>query len=111
MPIRTSALGNVLVIAGGLVGAATVAAVATGIEITLTPAMIHLLVYKGLAAAAVGLIVAGSWVGRRGRQQEQDTRRSDTIRAELVPGVSPSFNDNKNAKSGAPDKVKLPDSS
>jgi hypothetical protein len=71
MSMRLSTLGNGLVIAGGAVGVATVTAIATGTEIVLTPAMVQLLIYKGLAAAAVGLIVVGSWLGRRGRQYDQ----------------------------------------
>lgn len=84
-----SALGNGLVVAGAVVGVATVAAVAGGYEIVLTPAMVHLLVYKGLAAAAVGLIVAGSWLGRRGRQQESQTKAADKDVELLTPGIPP----------------------
>ncbi len=90
MSTRMSAVGNGLVVAGAAVGAVTVAAVASGYEIVLTPAMVHLLVYKALAAAAVGLIVAGSWLGRRGRQQESQTQAADTESALLTPGI-PSF--------------------
>jgi hypothetical protein len=84
-----SAVGNGLVVAGAAVGVATVAAVASGYEIVLTPAMVHLLVYKALAAAAVGLIVVGSWLGRRGRQQESQTKTADNDSALLTPGIPP----------------------
>jgi hypothetical protein len=87
MSTRMSALGNGLVISGAAVAVATVGASAAGYEIVLTPAMVHLLVYKGLAAAAVGLIVVGSWLGRHGRQQESRTKTSEAL---LTPGI-PSF--------------------
>ena len=110
MPFRMTTVGNALVIGGGVVGVATVAIIATGTEITLTPAMIQLLIYKGLAAASIGLIVAGSWVGRRGRQQEQDVKPADPTKAELAPGASVPYNYESNAKSPAHDNAKLPDS-
>ena len=84
MSIRMSAVGNALVLAGGAVGVAAVVGLATDFKIVLTPEMVQLLVYKGLAAAAVGLIVVGSWLGRRGRQQESADN------AMLASGV-PSF--------------------
>jgi len=87
--MRMSSLGNGLVIAGGAVGVATVAAVATGTEIVLTPAMVQLLIYKGLAAAAIGLIVVGSWLGRRGRQHDQSAKGPTAGTRELEPGVPP----------------------
>jgi hypothetical protein len=105
-----STLGNGLVIAGAIVGVATVALVATGTEITLTPAMIQLLIYKGLGAAAVGLIIVGSWVGRRGRQQERDTRHASATKAELPAGISLPYNDGSNANVPIRDKVELLDS-
>ena len=89
MAMRMSSLGNGLVIAGGAVGVATVAAVATGTEIVLTPAMVQLLIYKGLAAAAIGLIVAGSWLGRRGRQLDRSAKEANTGTRELEPGMPP----------------------
>jgi len=88
--MRLSTLGNGLVIAGGAVGVATVTAIATGTEIVLTPAMVQLLIYKGLAAAAVGLIVVGSWLGRRGRQHDQAAMRSAASTPGLEAG-NPSF--------------------
>lgn len=101
MPLRMSALGNGLVIAGALVGVATVAVVATGTEIMLTPAMIQLLVYKGLAAVAVGIIIVGSWVGRRGRQQERDANHAGTAKAELSAGDLPMPHHYKSAATSA----------
>jgi hypothetical protein len=86
MSTRMSAVGNGLVIAGAAVAVATVGASAAGYEIVLTPAMVHLLTYKALAAAAVGLIVVGSWLGRRGRQQESQTKTADAL---LTPGIPP----------------------
>ena len=87
--MRLSTLGNGLVIAGGAVGVATVAAIATGTEIVLTPAMVQLLIYKGLAAAAVGLIVVGSWLGRRGRQHDQAAMEAAANTPELEAGGLP----------------------
>jgi hypothetical protein len=85
MSNRLSAVGNALVLAGGAVGVAAVVGLATGFKVVLTPEMVDLLVYKGLAAAAIGLIVVGSWLGRRGRQQESQTREADV----LTPGIPP----------------------
>lgn len=68
MSRRLSYLGNGLVATGALVGAGTVAALAMGYDITLSPAMIHLLAFKGLGAMAAGLIIAGSWIGRKAKQ-------------------------------------------
>lgn len=110
MPFRMSTLGNGLVIAGAIVGVATVALVATGTEITLTPAMIQLLVYKGLAAAAIGLIVAGSWLGRRGRQQEREAGHASATTAELAAGVSLPYNEGSSANVPIRDKVEVPHS-
>ena len=84
MSIRLSAVGNALVLAGGAVGIAAVVGLATDFKVVLTPEMVQLLVYKGLAAAAVGLIVVGSLLGRRGRQQE--SQADDAL---LTPGIPP----------------------
>lgn len=89
MALRMSSLGNGLVIAGGAVGVATVAAIATGTEIVLTPAMVQLLIYKGFGAMAIGLIIAGSWLGRKGRQHDQSARDSAAGTRELEPGMPP----------------------
>jgi type VI protein secretion system component VasK len=83
MQSRTVLLGNVLVAAGAIVGVATVTAIATGYQIVLTPEMIRILIYKGLAAAALGLMVAGTWIGRRGRRKEQE-RQTGVIEREAV---------------------------
>ncbi len=87
--MRLSTVGNGLVIAGGAVGVATVTAIATGTEIVLTPAMVQLLIYKGLAAAAIGLIVVGSWLGRRGRQLDQAAMDEAPDTPELEAGIPP----------------------
>ncbi|MEO7502789.1 MAG: hypothetical protein ABIW94_09140 [Gemmatimonadaceae bacterium] len=84
-----SSLGNGLVIGGGAIGVATVAAIATGTEIVLTPAMVQLLIFKGLAAAAVGLIVVGSWLGRRGRQHDRVALGAASHTPELEAGSPP----------------------
>jgi len=89
MATRLTSIGNGLVIAGGAVGIATVTAIATGTEIVLTPAMVQLLIFKGLAAAAVGLIVVGSWLGRRGRQHDQAAMGASTNTPELEAGSLP----------------------
>lgn len=73
MRTRASTVGNVLVGAGAIIGAATVAAVATGYEIVLTPEIIQLLIYKALGAAAVGLMLVGTWIGRGGKDERHDT--------------------------------------
>ena len=74
--MRIKTFGNVLVVTGAVVGIATVIAIATGYQIRLTPEMIQLLTYKALAAAAVGLIVAGSWIGRGGNEKHRDVSGS-----------------------------------
>lgn len=78
-----SVVGDALVGAGSIVAVATVVAVATGYNIDLTPAMVHLLVYKGLAAAAMGLIVAGSWIGRHNRQEMRNVVPAPTSVGQL----------------------------
>lgn len=100
MAVRMSSLGNGLVIAGGVVGVATVAAIATGTEIVLTPAMVQLLIYKGLAAAALGLIVVGSWLGRRGRQHDQAGSVAPSDPPELEAGM-PTFHQSSGKQAGA----------
>ena len=87
MALRLSAVGNALVIGGSVVGVGAVVAVATGAEITLTPAIMQLLLYKGLAAAALGLIIVGSWVGRRGRRQEREGVQDQISHPELEAGA------------------------
>lgn len=103
--MRLSRLGNVLVFAGAGVGVATAAGIASGYEIALSPAMTQLIIYKGFAAAAVGLILAGSWMARRGRQQEaaneaakhDESNKSTSDSAFLGSGMPPfpSEDDNK----------------
>jgi hypothetical protein len=111
MSMRLSTVGNGLVIAGGAVGVATVAVIATGTEIVLTPAMIQLLIYKGLAAAAVGLIVVGSWLGRRGRQREKAGGGEDTANGALKPGMPPLHQSVNKAKEPAANTVRRTPSS
>ena len=64
-----------LVAAGAVVGVATVASIATGYEIQLTPHMIQLLTYKAFGAAAIGLIIVGTWIGRGGSAKHRDASR------------------------------------
>jgi hypothetical protein len=111
MSIRLSTVGNGLVIAGGAVGVATVAAIATGTEIALTPAMVQLLIFKGLAAAAVGLIVVGSWLGRRGRQREESAEGGDAVKRELEPGMPPLHDSANKASDPAANTVRRTPSS
>jgi hypothetical protein len=89
MALRMSSVGHGLVIAGGAIGMATVTAIATGTDIVLTPAMVQLLIFKGLAAAAVGLIVVGSWLGRRGPQHDQAAMTAASATRELEAGSPP----------------------
>jgi hypothetical protein len=74
--LRIKTIGNLLVTAGALLGVATVAAIAAGIEIRLTPEMIQLLTYKALGAAAIGLIIVGTWIGRGGTKRNSDPGQS-----------------------------------
>jgi hypothetical protein len=76
MRTRITILGNVLVGAGAAIGVATVAAIATGYQIRLTPEMIQLLTYKALGAAAIGLMIAGTWIGRGGSKKNSDALES-----------------------------------
>ena len=92
MSRRVSALGNGLVALGAVVGVATVGAIGMGYQIDLTPAMTHLLVFKGLGAAAAGLIFAGSWIARGGRRNLPDTPPADSGQRglnEAQPDLSP----------------------
>jgi hypothetical protein len=110
MSSRLSTIGNVLVIAGSLVGVATVAAVVTGAEIHLSREMMQLLIYKGFGAMAVGLIIAGSWIARRGRQEERDQEIAESVGPELLSGASLA-GENHNDRTRVHDEVKSPDSS
>jgi hypothetical protein len=76
----------VLVAAGAGVGIATVTAIATGYEIRLTPEMIQLLTYKALGAASIGLILAGSWIGRGGTRNSRDPSIAKPERDALSEG-------------------------
>ena len=106
MAIRIASLGNGLVIAGGAIGVATVAAIATGTEIVLTPAMVQLIIYKGLAAAAVGLIIVGSWLGRRGRQRDQAVNVAPSDPPELEAGLPPFHQSSRKQANAATDTVR-----
>jgi len=63
-PMRN--VGNVLVAAAAVVGVGTITAIATGYELHLTTEMVQLLIYKAFGAAAVGLMIVGTWIGRAG---------------------------------------------
>jgi hypothetical protein len=86
-------VGNVLVAAGAVIGVATVTAIATGYEIQLTPEMIQLLTYKAFGAAAIGLIIAGTWLGRGGTERHRDSRSNtegagdELPEGQAVPGL------------------------
>lgn len=79
MSIGRSDLGNVLVIAGAVVGAGAVTALALGFSPHLSEYMVNLLFYKGLGAMAIGLIIAGAWVGRAARRAAQDGSSGDSL--------------------------------
>ena len=76
-----------MVSAGAGVGIATVTAIATGHEIRLTPEMIQLLTYKALGAASIGLIIAGSWIGRGGSRRSSDPGLTKSERDALSEGA------------------------
>ena len=100
MRTRIKTVGNVLVAAGAVVGVATVTAIATGYEIRLTPEMIELLTYKALGAAAIGLIIAGTWIARGGTEKHRDASRSSHGRGEdLSEGpVQPAFTESESVE-------------
>lgn len=104
--MRMSALGNGLVTAGSVVGVAAVTAIGMGYEIVLTPAVTQLVIYKGIAAAVVGLIVVGSWLGRRGRQEEREKKSADADTAALAPGIPPSFSNGTSRSDKAANRVR-----
>jgi len=79
--MRISTVGNVLVIAGAFVGAAAIVAVATDFSPSLSPEMITLLFYKGLGAAAVGLMLVGTWIARSGRRIERPPEQPRVLTA------------------------------
>ncbi len=74
--MRSSALGNALVVAGAVIGVVTVVALAVDYSPSLTPEMIKLLFYKGLGAAAVGMMIVGTWIGRGGRDKIRQAEES-----------------------------------
>ena len=82
--MRIKTVSNILVAMGAVVGVATVAIIALDYSPTLTPEMVNLLFYKGLGAAAVGLIIVGTIIGRIGR----DHRRDRNADPELLPPAS-----------------------
>jgi hypothetical protein len=77
-------IGDTLTILGALVGVFGVVAMAIKLKIVLTPDMQQLLFYKGLFAAAAGLLVVGAWIGRRGRaaarEELEERQRLDELR-------------------------------
>jgi len=87
--MRPSTLGNALLIAGAADGAVAIGAVVTGYSPDLTPEMIKLLFYKGFGAAAVGLMVVGTFIGKIGREREKKTEFTDGDRTAL-PAVQSS---------------------
>jgi hypothetical protein len=102
---RVTVAANALVAAGAIVGGATVLAVATGYEIHLTAEMVQLLIYKGLAAASIGLIAAGTWIGRAAKRDaahdSQAYSRHDSPTSLLDP-PSPGERGNTMPARGAP---------
>ena len=88
-------VGNVLVMAGAVVGVAAVTAVATGFEIRLSPEMMQLLTYKALGAAAAGLIIAGTWVGRAGSRghPQNDLGAHERSNAAKSPTARPALSE------------------
>ena len=84
MSIGQSRLGNALVIAGAVVGAAAVTAMALGFSPHLSEYMINLLFYKGLGAAAIGLIVVGTWIARQARRSAENTAGTDALGEERI---------------------------
>ena len=95
--MRPSTLGNVLLIAGAAVAVVAVVAVVTGYSPNLTPEMTKLLFYKGLGAAAVGLMIVGTLIGRVGRRREKQEAApakssasrssSDPMLRDATPGI------------------------
>lgn len=71
-------VGNILTAVGAIVAVFGVIAMVTRLKITLTPEMQELLFYKGLFAAAAGLLIAGALIGRRGRAAAKDAAARQT---------------------------------
>jgi hypothetical protein len=86
--MRMSRVGNGIVIAGAAVGAAAAVGIASGYHINLSPEMMQIVIYKGIAAAAVGLIVVGSLIGRLGRQKEIEEPPRDQFLERGIGGFS-----------------------
>lgn len=101
---RIKTVANLLVAAGALLGIATVAAIALGYSPSLTPEMVKLLFYKGLGAAAVGLMVVGAIVGRFGH------RHADNTKPTISGGTAELLRDSNQVEFDAPstDRVKSP---
>lgn len=86
MATRMKTVGNVLVTAGAVVGAGTITAIAAGYEIRLTPEMVELLIYKAFGAAAIGLMVVGTFIGRSSNHRRDDVDAGLQHKPEDIPG-------------------------
>jgi hypothetical protein len=81
----TRKIGTVLTAAGGVVGAAGVIGLASGVQITLPPDLATLIFYKLLFGAAAGLMVAGAVIGRTARVRKQREIATGSSSLEKLP--------------------------
>ncbi|MEP6508166.1 MAG: hypothetical protein ABJC63_08055 [Gemmatimonadales bacterium] len=77
--MKISTIGNALVGIGALVGVVVVAAIAADYVPTLSPEMVKLLIYKGFGALSVGLMIAGTWIARSGRNNQLDVSGGSAV--------------------------------
>jgi hypothetical protein len=81
-------VGNVLIGAGGVVATAAVIAVSVGLKFSVPPELYTVVVYKGMFAAAAGLMIVGAMVGRHANEKrksaERDRRLSEAGRPQSL---------------------------
>jgi hypothetical protein len=84
----TRRIGTVLTAVGGVVGAAGVIGLATGVQITIPPDIVTLIFYKLLFGAAAGLMVAGAVIGRTALIRKHREAAVETSTPEQLPPPS-----------------------
>jgi uncharacterized membrane protein len=83
---------NVLTLAGAIVAAAAAVAMTIGLKFELPTEVLTVVVYKGMFAAAAGLMIFGALLGRRAHSRQQELKN----RAETASIEEGSFRENAN---------------
>jgi hypothetical protein len=98
----TRKLGSILTTVGGVLGAAGVVGLAAGFNIKIPPEWVSLMFYKLLFAAAIGLVVAGSLIGRAAWSRNQRDIRGSEYPRELSSASDPLQSRSADKKIDAP---------